>query len=60
MINYEPGDGSGWVVTFTLEVTAESDFNLVIGKSRSHGAADRQVAWQAVAVATLPEAIKQD
>ena len=60
MINYEPGDGSGWVVTFTLEVTAESDFNLVIGKSRSHGAADRQVAWQAVAVAALPEATKQD
>lgn len=60
MVNNEPGDGSGWVITFTLEVTAESDFNLVIGKSRSHGASDRQVGWQAVAVAALPETAKQD
>ena len=60
MINSEPGDGSGWVVTYTLEVTADSDFTLVIGKSRSHGAGDRQVGWQAIAVAALPETAKQD
>ncbi|MDE7158475.1 MAG: hypothetical protein K2N74_02775, partial [Clostridiales bacterium] len=53
MICTEPGDGSGWVVTYTLNVTEESTFNLVVGKSRSHGAGDRQVGWQAVAVSEI-------
>lgn len=53
MICHEPGDGSGWVVTYTLDVKAESTFNLVVGKSRSHDASGRQVGWQAVAVAEI-------
>lgn len=51
----ESNSGTGWVVTFTLDVTQESTFNLVLGKSRSHGEKDRQVGWQAVAVAALPD-----
>ena len=55
MICNEPSDGSGWVVTYTIDVTQESTFNLVIGKSRSHDASDRKVGWQAVAVAEISE-----
>lgn len=55
MICNEPSSGSGWVVTYTIDVTQESTFNLVIGKSRSHAAADRAVGWQAVAVAEISE-----
>ena len=50
-LSNEPNDGSGWVVTFTLEVTEEDDFTLVIGKVRSHDDGGRQVGWQAVSVA---------
>lgn len=55
MINYEPDGGSGWVATYTLDVKEEGDFNLLIGKSRSHGANDRQVGWQAVAISSIEE-----
>ena len=51
----EHGGGEGYVVTFTLEVTAESEFKLIIGKSRSHGEDVRQVGWQAIAVAQITE-----
>ncbi len=54
MINYEPYQvGSGWIATYTLDVKEESDFNLLIGKSRSHGSDDRQVGWQAVAISAI-------
>ena len=49
----ESDDGFGWVVTFTIDVTEASTFNLVVGKSRSHGDDGRQVGWQAVAVAEI-------
>lgn len=49
----QSNDGTGWVVTFTLDVTTAGEFKLIIGKHRSHNE-DRQVGWQAVAVAALP------
>lgn len=51
----ETNDGSGWEVTFTLDVTEASEFKLVLGKSRSHGDSDKQVGWQAVAIAQVTE-----
>ena len=54
-LSNEPGDGSGWVVTFTINVTKADNFTLVIGKVRSHDANDRQVGWQAVTIAKIEE-----
>lgn len=59
-LSNEPGDGSGWVVTFTLDVKEEDDFTLVIGKVRSHDAGDRQVGWQAVSVSEISAGDDQD
>ena len=53
LLKDDSDDSTGWVVTFTLDVTSESEFSLVIGKSRSHDE-NRQVGWQAIAVAALP------
>ena len=47
--------GEGYEITFTLEVTAESEFKFVVGKSRTHGNGDFQVGWQAIAVAQITE-----
>lgn len=57
MINADLADNEsqGWVVTFTLDVSAESEFKLVVGKCRSHGEQKRQVGWQAIAVAQITE-----
>ncbi len=57
MINADLADdeSQGWVVTFTLDVSAESEFKLVVGKCRSHGEQKRQVGWQAIAVAQITE-----
>ncbi len=57
MINADLADNEsqGWVVTFTLDVSAESEFKFVVGKCRSHGEQKRQVGWQAIAVAQITE-----
>ena len=52
LINADINDqGQGWEVTYTITVTQESTYKLVIGKARSHGDTDRKIGWQAVAVA---------
>ena len=50
-LSNEPGGDSDWLITFTLEVTKDDTFNLVLGKVRSHGSGDRQFGWSAIAVA---------
>lgn len=57
MINADLADNEsqGWVVTFTLDVSAESEFKFVVGKCRSHGEQKRQVGWQAITVAQITE-----
>ena len=55
LIHDDHGNIEGYVVTFTIDVTEEGEFTLVVGKVRSHDGKhdgkNREIGWQAISIA---------